>query len=309
MTTIAYFPVIYWQEHYWLSRYWQISRKEVFALAESTVTKSKVFKEDLNLATGGTGAAEQGTRQTSTGGTVTLTKLDASHLKFRAVSASVDDLVDGGNDVDVGVNDLTAAGDVVLSAMTTAGFVKNDANGALTGGANIVDSADDLPPGIDASKLADGSVSNTEFQYLNGVTSAIQDQIDAIAPASQANQEAGSEAAKYVAPATQQFHPSAAKAWLYATVSGGTPTLQASYNIASITDNGVGLLTATWDTDFSSVNYCAHCTLGGEANWHLGGMVTTANMARGRPSLAVSRSEIILILKAGVSARMETNDE
>lgn len=32
---------------------------------------------------------------------------------------------------------------------------------------------------IDASKLADGSVSNTEFQYLNGVTSGIQGQLDA----------------------------------------------------------------------------------------------------------------------------------
>ncbi len=33
-----------------------------------------------------------------------------------------------------------------------------------------------LDTGIDAVKLADGSVSNTEFQYLNGVTSAIQTQ-------------------------------------------------------------------------------------------------------------------------------------
>jgi len=32
---------------------------------------------------------------------------------------------------------------------------------------------------IDAAKLADGSVSNTEFQYLNGVTSGIQGQLDA----------------------------------------------------------------------------------------------------------------------------------
>lgn len=32
---------------------------------------------------------------------------------------------------------------------------------------------------IDASKIADGSVSNTEFQYLDGVTSAIQAQLDA----------------------------------------------------------------------------------------------------------------------------------
>jgi hypothetical protein len=33
--------------------------------------------------------------------------------------------------------------------------------------------------GIDAAKLADGSVSNTEFQYLDGVTSAIQTQLNA----------------------------------------------------------------------------------------------------------------------------------
>ena len=34
-----------------------------------------------------------------------------------------------------------------------------------------------LGTGIDAAKLADGSISNTEFQYLNGVSSAIQTQI------------------------------------------------------------------------------------------------------------------------------------
>lgn len=35
-----------------------------------------------------------------------------------------------------------------------------------------------LPTGIDPAKLADGSVSATEFQYLNGVTSGIQSQLD-----------------------------------------------------------------------------------------------------------------------------------
>ncbi|KKQ09694.1 MAG: hypothetical protein US20_C0005G0014 [Candidatus Pacebacteria bacterium GW2011_GWF1_36_5] len=34
--------------------------------------------------------------------------------------------------------------------------------------------------GIDAAKLADGSVSNAEFQYLNGVTSNIQTQLNAV---------------------------------------------------------------------------------------------------------------------------------
>jgi hypothetical protein len=35
---------------------------------------------------------------------------------------------------------------------------------------------------IDATRIADGSVSNTEFQYLNGVTSALQTQLDAKSP-------------------------------------------------------------------------------------------------------------------------------
>lgn len=35
-----------------------------------------------------------------------------------------------------------------------------------------------LPSGIDAAKIADGSVSNTEFQYLDGVTSNIQTQLN-----------------------------------------------------------------------------------------------------------------------------------
>lgn len=44
---------------------------------------------------------------------------------------------------------------------------------------NGVVSNDKIATGIDAAKLGDGSVSNTEFQYLNGVSSAIQTQLDA----------------------------------------------------------------------------------------------------------------------------------
>ena len=38
---------------------------------------------------------------------------------------------------------------------------------------------DSIPTGIGATKIADGSVSDAEFQYLNGVTSAIQTQLNA----------------------------------------------------------------------------------------------------------------------------------
>lgn len=52
-----------------------------------------------------------------------------------------------------------------------------------------------------------------------------------------------------------------AKCWAYVTVSGGTPTLQNSFNITSISDSGVGNLTITIGTDFSSTNYAALCSI------------------------------------------------
>ena len=46
------------------------------------------------------------------------------------------------------------------------------------------------------------------------------------------------------------------KAWASITVSGGTPTLADSYNVTSISDDGAGLVTITWATDFAGTNYC-----------------------------------------------------
>jgi hypothetical protein len=51
-----------------------------------------------------------------------------------------------------------------------------DAKGLVTAG-DILDEID-LPTGINANKIGTGGVSSTEFGYLDGVTSAIQTQID-----------------------------------------------------------------------------------------------------------------------------------
>lgn len=51
-----------------------------------------------------------------------------------------------------------------------------DSKGLVTAGADL--SASDIPSGIDATKISSGNVSNTEFDYLDGVTSAIQTQIN-----------------------------------------------------------------------------------------------------------------------------------
>ena len=80
------------------------------------------------------------------------------------------------------------------------------------------------------------------------------------AAASQALMEAAASLTTYVSPGRANYHPGAAKAWCFVTVSGGTPTLAANHNVASITDNGTGDFTVNFTTAFSSVNYAVACS-------------------------------------------------
>ncbi len=75
--------------------------------------------------------------------------------------------------------------------------------------------------------------------------------------ATQAIMETGTSTTTAVTPGVLQNHAGVAKMWAYVTVSGGTPSLDASYNVTSITDTSAGNVTVTIATDFSSANYCA----------------------------------------------------
>ncbi len=75
-----------------------------------------------------------------------------------------------------------------------------------------------------------------------------------IAPASQVEQEAGTLTTKPVTPGRQQFHPSAAKMWCNFDGTG-TPSINGSYNVAGIVDNGNGDHTLTIAADFSGSSY------------------------------------------------------
>jgi hypothetical protein len=54
--------------------------------------------------------------------------------------------------------------------------------------------------------------------------------------------------------ATQNGMTGIAKAWVYFSVSGTTPTIASSFNVSSITYNGTGDWTATFTTAMSSAN-------------------------------------------------------
>lgn len=66
---------------------------------------------------------------------------------------------------------ITSSGTLAVDVGTTANKIPQlDSGGKLVVGI--------LPTGIDAANISAGSVSNTEFDYLNGTTSTIQTQID-----------------------------------------------------------------------------------------------------------------------------------
>lgn len=77
--------------------------------------------------------------------------------------------------INIGGNDLTPRTKLSgsLSSLSTKA-VENTASA----GNSVVTSINTSAGGVDAAKIADGSVSDTEFQHLDGVTSDIQTQID-----------------------------------------------------------------------------------------------------------------------------------
>lgn len=72
--------------------------------------------------------------------------------------------------------------------------------------------------------------------------------------ATQAQQETGSATDALVTPGRQQFHASAAKAWVTWT---STASIGASYNVSSVSDVNVGRWGVNFSTSFSSAAYCA----------------------------------------------------
>ena len=87
----------------------------------------------------------------------------------------------------------------------------------------------------------------------------VKQAIAALLAATQAEMEAATSTTVAATPGRTQYHPGVAKAWLNANVTGG---INESYNVTSVTDTGVGLLTITWATDFSTANYATLGTPG-----------------------------------------------
>ena len=109
----------------------------------------------------------------------TTKKITPTALKSALALDNVNNTSDANKPVSTAQQDALNAKVTANAAIVAATKTKitYDAKGLVTAG-DILDEID-LPTGINANKIGTGVVSSTEFGYLDGVTSAIQTQINA----------------------------------------------------------------------------------------------------------------------------------
>jgi len=165
----------------------------------SNIGNASLTNSSITVTDGTTSTA------TSLGGTITFTGT-SNEIEVGESSGTI--TVGLPSDVTIG-NNLTVTGDLTINGTTTTvnsttievtnsftfeGSTADAFETTLTVADPTADRTITLPDvtgtvittgnlsgitSLDATSIADGSVSNTEFQYLNGVTSAIQTQLDA----------------------------------------------------------------------------------------------------------------------------------
>ena len=143
----------------------------------------------------------------------------------------------------------------------TAAALSGDVTMANTGAVTIASTAVEnsmVATGIDAAKLADGSVSNTEFQYINSLSSNAQTQINAKAAVGTANTWTAGQRGEITALSDgATITVDMADSNNFSVTLGGNRTFANPSNDTAgqcgsifITQDGTGSRTASWGSDW-----------------------------------------------------------
>lgn len=122
----------------------------------------------------------------------------------------------------------------------------------------------------------------------------------------QSEMETGTDTTRAVVPGRQQFHPSAAKFWVYWT--GNSTTMLASYNMDNIANTGTGDADGTITTDFSSANWAGFVTTNdaGTDGWDADSIQSAGFNARAAGTFGVLCG---FIIDGGTAAASLTNPD
>ena len=183
-------------------------------------------------------------------GTATLATIDEGVKGADIASGATLTLVAGSDFADVtGTTTVTAISTRPAGSRFTFQFdgaltlTHNATTLILQGAVNLVTAAGDV-----LRFISEGGGNWREESRRLAAAAAV-----AAAAATQAEMEAGSSTTVYVSPGRTAFHPGVAKAWAVKTAAGLLES--PSYNITSITDNGVGNATYNFTTAFSTDVY------------------------------------------------------
>jgi hypothetical protein len=188
-------------------------------------------------------------------------------------------------DINFPLNDTT--GITILPSATTAGGGGRIAlRELLANGSNVVALRSPDALAADVTLTLPPTVGTANQVLANTATPGVLDWVTVAGStaATQAEQEAAASLAANVTPGRQQFHPSACKAWVRFNVSGGVPTITASYNVTSITDLGIGQFRFNFTVAFSSANYTV-VAFPEDNNW--GGTIFAYGMSRATTNASI----------------------
>ncbi|MDB0030761.1 hypothetical protein N9E34_04795 [Opitutales bacterium] len=111
--------------------------------------------------------------------TVKITDANVTTAKIAADAITNAKIADDSIDSEQYVDGSIDTAHIADSQITTAKLADNSVTSAKIVDGSIVNADVNASAAIDATKIHDGTISNTEFGYLNGVSSAIQTQLDA----------------------------------------------------------------------------------------------------------------------------------
>ena len=123
-----------------------------------------------------TSGAQAITIKQGSGATQTIANGKSKLLFLEGTGASAG-VIDALDKIEIG-SSATIGGVTPISADSTTTLTNKSIDSANNTITNIVNADVKSDAAIDATKIANGTISNTEFQYLNGVSSNIQTQLD-----------------------------------------------------------------------------------------------------------------------------------